>query len=312
MKSTAAIYTLILTVVAIGAIFLLRDSDDNGPATLQHAKQIEEPAPQEVVAKGDSTPQPIESRIAEPREQGSPPGLYRSFEKSQDLSQTLVELEYRIAAGDSTAMVLAAKALVECALLKVDPLHVETMRQISEIAKQNGLHEIPPRFLAEHEARCGALARSVAPVESAASLMHKALERENPVALAQELTSRSATTSDVEAKSIATRVLETKDPYAIAQLSELMSQDDRMGRFSGTRASKFTWQFVACDLGMDCSSDSYIVRQTCLFYLACGNGGYKDVVRYTMSTPAEFQRILSQEQEILFLIAQGRWAEIFQ
>ncbi len=109
-------------------------------------------------------------------------------------------------------------------------------------------------------------------------------------------------------------ILQSGDPYAILELSGLLEQDvppnTSYGRFAGNRRFGYAWQFVACDLGMDCSWNSYIVRQMCMNGI-CGNGSLKDVVQQVLLPPADFQQTVKLEMQILQLYETSDFEQLF-
>lgn len=114
--------------------------------------------------------------------------------------------------------------------------------------------------------------------------------------------------SDAEIE-LSRNIARSGDAEAISTLAG--SQDDRfLGKRAGQAPSslptnQLAWELVACDLGRDCGSNGYIMRNLCISMDQCIGGTYRDYLRRRLIAPDKYQAVLAREREILQAIKSG-------
>ncbi len=214
---------------------------------------------------------------------------YDIYEHAKSLNNVIDTLKSAADQGDAIAEGLYAQALWECFPLVSNPLLLEDGRVSNEIRKKKGMPPIPDITFQTFFNRCQELAASGK--DSVADFMAKrqdAAAHGDPLSAAIRFTETAAALSPQERQDELTTILQTQNPYAISALAELMNHEG-YGRFSGSEADKYAWKFVACDMGMDCSSTSMLVTHSCLLLGLCGYGDYRNIVQESASAPAEFR-----------------------
>jgi len=109
--------------------------------------------------------------------------------------------------------------------------------------------------------------------------------------------------------------LQSGDPMALVELSSLMSRNDQdpsaVGKYSRSIPVSFAWMLVACDIGLDCGSTSFLVRQICIFGSICGSGTLQDVVQQRVLTPADFRNVMEVRNDLRWIISSGEYFRLF-
>ncbi|MGA9341138.1 MAG: hypothetical protein WBV61_02240 [Rhodanobacteraceae bacterium] len=221
---------------------------------------------------------------------------WADYEASTNLVPDLNDLAARINQGDAQAMGLAASILVECNISKF--FSPNDLPAINQGRLKNGLPPMPQTIWDEQQRRCGDIAAErKLPVHAERDLIRDAAKAGDPVGLALDF-ANSPPVEVKEGKNGISKILASGNPYAIFRMGDLMARFGVYGKYSGDVDDRYAWQFVACDLGMDCSPSSAIVRETCM-QGSCSPGGYKDLVQESLVSPVDYQRIVFLEQEIL-------------
>lgn len=265
------------------------------------------PAPSSQSAESPSLPSSISPVAVSP--------LAQAFESSSNLSQLVLELSPRAAAGDAQAARVIAQALDECATLSVRRGGTEGLDKFAETMPPNR-RDVALAHIARYRERCAELAKAekMTP-ERLREASHAGSLGNDLVDQAQRLVESSLTMSEAEVKDTLRRIVQARDAQAIATMADAMGQnpDDReiFGTKAGTHINAMAWKLVACDLGMPCGPSSVPVRQGCVIYGRCIPGDYREIVRFYLLTPWDYELTLRVEREILQDIADGRIDRLF-
>jgi hypothetical protein len=235
-----------------------------------------------------------------PRQDWPGRAAWRDYERSRDLSAQLAELGFRIDQDDPPALAIAAEALLECSRYGGVFSSPSDIAVLNEQRSENGLAPIPWSMVDTWQQRCSDVDAAMSAPDRAGRI-HDLLERAQhagaPLAMATQLLRQSPDAGIDETRAGMAAILRSRDPYAIFRMADLMVSN-RYGRYSGEPNARYAWQLVACDLGMDCSPTSAIVRESCMSG-ACAPGGYRDIVQQVLVSPAGFRQVLVLEQKIL-------------
>ena len=300
MKARNVVPALIVLLAVGYAIYFfsvgIKISDDS--ATYQSAD-----APTAPTADASKRQDEAETTIAvkPPR----PLTMLDRYVQSTDLLDLVSQLRADADAGDADAARMIAKAYGECSpyvaiqkLLDVETIsrfQTEPARSIAlaQRAKQlqrcNGFIAtglIKSSVVREVEARAAALNDDFAKV----------------IKLGEELSARrrdesgpyELSTSEID---FVHGVALSKDVEAISALSYL-----EVERYP---AHAYAWQLVACDLGRDCGSNGYVMRQQCLLFGQCVAGNFRELIRRKFLAPDQFDVAQAREREILQAIRSG-------
>ncbi|MGA9333674.1 MAG: hypothetical protein WBV39_05290 [Rudaea sp.] len=267
-------------------------------------------APKTAASRAPKLPANADRSVTSKVSSGHTPDSARSayydlYEHAKNLNNVIDRLKSAADEGDVSAEGLYAQALWECFPLVSNPLLLEDRRVSNEIRKKKGMPPIPDITFQTFFNRCQELAASGK--DSVADFMAKrqdAAAHGDPLSAAIRFTETAAALSPQERQDELTTILQTQNPYAISVLAELMNHEG-YGRFSGSEADKYAWKFVACDMGMDCSSTSMLVTHSCLLLGLCGYGDYRNIVQESALAPAEFQQALLIERQILNAFKSG-------
>ena len=250
-----------------------------------------------------------------PRLSGGPPTVwkgeeaFRLYERANNLMDVVAQLESAAKAGDASAQSAYARALGECALLSVDPSYLLNVPAFNRELKANGRTTIPDEVTKRYESRCSQFAASKKITTGEINALERSAESGGePRAVAADFVRLAPGLKADEKKDELLAILQTGNPYAIGELAELMGrpQDGQgVGKFAGAKEYEYAWRFVACDLGMDCSNNSYLVVRSCLVGMTCGSGDYRAIVQNAELSPAAYQRVLEIERQILFGLKTG-------
>jgi hypothetical protein len=169
---------------------------------------------------------------------------------------------------------------------------------------------IPDAIVQRFADRCqGLVASGKVSIAEISASRKDAASNGDPLSVAIHFVEIAASLQPQERQEELSTILQTQNPYAIAVLAELMGQEG-YSNFSGDPADEYAWQFVACDLGMDCSSSSALVTRSCLLLGLCGIGDYKSVVENSALAPAVFERALLLERQILTAFETGNYGSV--
>ena len=241
--------------------------------------------------------------------------LALAFESSSNLAQLVLELSPRAAAGDAQAARVIAQALDECATLSVRRGGTEGLDKFAEAMPPNR-RNVALAHVAQYRERCAELAKAekMTP-ERLREASHAGSLGNDLVDQAQRVVESSTTMSEAEVKDTLRRIVQSRDARAIAIMADAMGQnpDDReiFGTKAGTHIYAMAWKLVACDLGMSCGPSSALVRQGCVVYARCIPGDYREIVRFYLLTPSDYELTLGVEREILQDIADGGIDRLF-
>lgn len=234
----------------------------------------------------------------------SPPSLLDQYVQSTDLLQLVNQLRADADDGDPEAARIIAKAYGECA-----PYAANARLFSVESPFFKNLVE-PERSLAlayrdSQVRRCGGL-NATGQISSGSVRIAEQRARDlgDMTAKARNLLGDqsakgydpSVGMSADEAKTISREIALSNDPEAIAALA--LTQGSA-GREGGSDVNTYAWLLVACDLGRDCGSSGYIMRNECLVNGKCVIGDYRELLRSKLLSPDQFALVVKREGEIL-------------
>jgi hypothetical protein len=133
--------------------------------------------------------------------------------------------------------------------------------------------------------------------EKILGLLQSAARDGDPRALARTLLFRDLADSKQGTFDLVTSLLSTRDPLVIRDVGLFLTRGessmivgDRNAPVNATSLA-IAWELVACDFGMDCSSDSKLLNNLCAYQGQCRAFSYEDwLTRYTESAD-ELQEI---------------------
>jgi hypothetical protein len=237
--------------------------------------------------------------------------LYVAYERARDLADFIDILKADVDRGDPNAQGVYARALSECAILSVNPFYLDDIPAYNERLKKDGRTPIPDEVVKHYADRCRQLASSrkitTAEIET---LQHNAESGGDPFSFAIHFADIAPNLTPEDRQQEILSILQSGNPYAVTVLAELMGQPiasktDGYGNFAGAAVDKYAWEFVACDLGMDCSNTGWLATVSCLRYFLCGAGDYKSIVENGALSPADYQQALELERRILVAFQTG-------
>lgn len=239
----------------------------------------------------------------------SPAVTYSSlFDSAKNLNELLSKLRVDVDNGDANATEIYARALEECSAIAVNPAVLDDL--------SNPARKIPEHMLNTFKERCLELAanRKITSAEIS-DLYGKAAKNGNPAAAAKILVEKVTALPPDQVRGEVQKIVESRDPMAFSELSNLMQRADLtpslVGKYSGSPADGFAWQLAACDMGMDCGSNSYLVRQMCLFGGICGTGTLQDLIQEKLLSPSDFNKAMEVKNAIERNIASGDYGSFF-
>ena len=231
--------------------------------------------------------------------------LYDSYEHAKHLGEVFDKIKAEADAGDPYAKGLYAQMLLECSPLVITPYFLEDQKTYNQLRKKNGRPPIPDALVQRFTDRCQELVASgKVSIAEIRTSRQDAASNGDPLSVAIQFTEIAASIKPEERQEEVSAIVQTRNPYAIFVLADLMSQQG-YGKFSGDIVDEYAWKFVACDLGMDCSGTGAFVVRSCLVLSACGIGDYKNVAQNSALTPEQFERVLLTEREILSALEAG-------
>lgn len=238
----------------------------------------------------------------------------RAYARSRRLSDVLPDLRAGVERGDATAFHLYIGAMHECAIMRSNPAFIGDGATVAAGSRER----VRKAHLERYADRCRGFneALDASPPIDIDEAARRVSERGDVLALARSIEADDAGRDPESTAARVRTVLASKDPEAINALASAMGRAsdrrDVMSRYSGDRVYEYAWRLVACDLGMDCSAESYMVRQLCVFGGACVNGDLKEVYRQSALSPEEYERATASEREILAHITNGNIDGLFQ
>lgn len=239
---------------------------------------------------------------------------YRAYAQSRRLSDLLPGLRAGIEQGDTIAFHLYLRAMRECAIMRSNPAFV-----VDGAAAAVGAHQaVRKAHLDRYAERCRDFneALDASPPVDVDAAAQRIRERGDALEIARSIETGDAERAPEPTSRRVRTVLASKEPEAINALAAAMGRasgrQDVMSRYSGERVYEYAWRLVACDLGMDCSAESYMVRQLCVFGGTCVNGDLKEVYRQSALSPEEYERATASEREILAYVTHGSIDGLFQ
>lgn len=102
------------------------------------------------------------------------------------------------------------------------------------------------------------------------------------------------------------------DPSTIFSLSELFGDNSKFsGPATGSNIAVAAWQLAACDMGLDCSESSTLLRNFCFGGMYCEAGDLRTNMRNVAFSPFDFEKVLQLEKEIYGDIKNGAVKKLF-
>ena len=306
---------VIVAVLSVAlALWYLGHSTTRGHATAPSLQTEGGIAAAEATKKIDAQKPRIDQVAAGSTSVWSGAESYEAYERARNLNDLVNDLKAAAEGGDPTSQVVYAKALSECAMLSADPFYLDNVPIMNEQLKKNGRGIASTKLVNRYRDRCAELAstRKISVAEINA-MWRKAEASGEPVAVAMAFARTAPGLKPDERKDGILEILRSGNPYAINEIADLEGQarDSSYGSYAGTTEDKYAWQFAACDLGMDCSSDSYIVVRSCLVLTLCGEGDYRTIVRDSVLSPGQYQHVLDLERQILIGLKTGDLESVF-
>lgn len=108
-------------------------------------------------------------------------------------------------------------------------------------------------------------------------------------------------------------LLETGDPNAIFQLSDVLGEGSKLeGPAAGNAKTAAAWVLVACDMGLDCTYGGSTLRQFCLNGgMYCGPGDLRQNMANSGFSPDDFSDITALERTIYAKVKSGNVSDLF-
>ncbi len=232
-------------------------------------------------------------------------GVQSKFEQSRNLKNLINEMSVSAEQGDREAARLLAMAKTECAGSAVDPYQVASLRTMAEKIQDPSAKNATIRNIRIYEERCSELSRDgITMVRTIEQQWRNADALGDPVAKAFRLVERGAVAGGAAAKAEIEEIVRSKNPQAIALLSEIMGpessgREDVLGPYSGSQVARAAWLLAACDLGMNCGPESYTVRQLCLKQQICSDGDLWEVIQRALLPPPDFLKAKEMEKKLM-------------
>lgn len=301
MNRTSAAMALVIVAAILVAVVYRADTTSKTPERVRNSasndpRSLPNPGTKRAgEAKPDS-----QKRIATPvvAKGKSRVSLQGQYERATNLQDFVEGLEPKLA-DDPGARTAYAEAMAECAPLSVD------RNYLAHLAG-NVVRSVPRYMIAAYRARCEALAQQkLITSDEVTQLLLQAANGGDIMAQAKLFAARPERYSPDVAEDQILAILRSGDPYAINELSGAFAHEasTSMSPYAGTTVDSFAWQLVACDLGMDCSASSYIVRQLCLFGDICGSGDLRNVLEQSVFSPRDFSRLEQTEAYVFNAIS---------
>lgn len=214
------------------------------------------------------------------------------------------KVTFRPTATPGELEVSQAKAIDECGAIMINPHYVrlETARIHSTHGK---FSQFRLQALQQLQARCQKFAFSTRldPADSM-KLYNQAANKSNPEAIAHNLAwgnyIKKLPLSSQKSKTL--YVINSGSPAALFALSPVLGEHGPFtltpGGEIGTSASSMAWQLVACDRGLNCSANSPVVQSACLSLGICGQGDYRENLKFSGVSPATYEYVTQVELRI--------------
>lgn len=248
-----------------------------------------------------------------------------AYSATRDLSAYIDSLQTD---GSSEAEILTAKAkaMEECWMLSLRPNYAaEAIESRARITQENSTQF--RQDIGRLSQRCSALiSQGQVSLKNLKANYAKAARDGNAEAMAYQLSHAvfhdansderappTATSPDFDPRQKILDILASGDPEAIFLLSGLFNENSRFrGKATGSAIAEAAWQLAACDFGLDCSENSYLLRQYCINAGAyCEPGDLRWHIRELRLAPAAYQRAVALETEIYAAIKSGNAASLF-
>jgi hypothetical protein len=220
-------------------------------------------------------------------------------------ARNLLPLFERAGGLNVESLTIKAKVLNECRILATSPEWFAPLNN-DEGAGLYGENASRAReFASRFQERCGDFARVRKPtIDEARQALRDAASGGSPWARARLFQVESKTLAPGDADAELSSILSTRDGDALGALSDVMSVPLYAGSefedLAGTPLHAYAWTLASCDLGRDCSAQSELMRQSCLFGLMCGPAeDFHELLSNYLVTPADFLKVQQIEASIL-------------
>lgn len=215
-------------------------------------------------------------------------------------------------AAEKDIQLANAKALDECGMLSFRPNFIaENVKYLKHLAETGGAPDVRlvEKYAAAFSQRCSNFP-----------------ETRNQTALREQYYAQAAIAGSVEAKarqlvrgetmdglsstkqplapdvmrSEVFQILGSGDAGAIFELSQMFGANSGFtGAAAGSFKTEAAWKLVACDMGLDCSENGPLLRQTCFQgFMFCSSGNLRENMRKSAFSPDDFQQIQILEEMI--------------
>lgn len=227
------------------------------------------------------------------------------YEQSRDLFALVQDLRAAADSGDIQAKTIIADALYECIAVTQVP-GSGYIGALDAEQKHPELKNYVEGLIAIDKQRCGRFVKQdIGGPSKVIALYTIAADNGSAKAMAMKLTYVDIDhMPDAKLAADIRQITESRDPDAIGALSNLMglraeNRQSVFGDISGHETQQYAWLLAACDMGMNCGSDSRLLRQYCLNAGVCGFRSIDQVISSSYLTPADYHTAVAQSHEIV-------------
>ncbi|QBB71596.1 hypothetical protein ELE36_15210 [Pseudolysobacter antarcticus] len=248
-----------------------------------------------------------------------------AYSATRDLSAYIDKLQTDGSSEDEI-LTTKARAMEECFLFAIRPNYAaEAIESRARITQENSAQF--REYIATLSQRCSALIqKEQVSLKTVRSNYAKAASEGNAEAMAYQLSravlldvssddasSPATTTPSVDLRQKIIDIVNSGDPSAIFLLSGLFNENSLFrGKAVGSAVAEAAWQLAACDLGLDCSENSVLLRGYCINGgVYCESGDLRWHIRELTLAPVMYQRAVVLEAEIYAAIQSGNASSLF-
>ncbi|MDQ7760664.1 MULTISPECIES: hypothetical protein [Xanthomonas] len=225
---------------------------------------------------------------------------------SNDALQTFLDLKARANRGEADAQRDLAEAYGRCIAVNIDPQ--KFLATYSAIAARSTSHANAQGILLvarSYAEECAVVDNGAAiPVDARNLWLEQAAKGGDLAAQARLQMASTARLQGEDLRQFVEKVSKSGDPLATFELGQLLagnSDNTSLGRYSEVATgptSGYAWSIAACQMGLNCGTNSDIMKSLCLNTGGCSSPNFESFVRTNLISPSDASLLDRKIKEI--------------
>lgn len=310
-KRIAIVLSAFLAVAMATWFFLAREASRTTPI------QSAEPAFAEKYRATSQIPSTEQARQVS--KTSLPRSMAEEFENATDLRAFYDKYAVDLNRATPETRYFLQKALMQCFLVANKGIEGAKAIMVKTIPPNDPNKEL--RLAAKTKIefdRCAGFQGRAITIDEIDEMGRLAIDGKCPLALAENLTRQLYTDEPGkadEAKEIAKKLLEQRNPYAFTQVAAFISTGQPIQKMGDETISKEVfagaWSLAECHYGADCGPNNKTLLAVCAGFGQCGADSVEDFVKkFVIKSSDDYEKILKYRDYLIAAIDKQDWSKL--